>query len=307
MGALFAPSASAAPTTASRRSEPQYCQGYIPLELELSAVSAAPAEKVGVKGLAYPGDTVTISMTQEGSPSIVLATAVADSNGVFASSITVPPDTVEGVYRIPVLSPSCASESVVSLVVRYPAGECSDHKDVSAKAGESVKWVLLGDLDTTKSLTVTLVPDAGGPSVVVHTGAYPSGGAVDLAVPTSLAAGSYHIVESGTGSSGVALSARCGELSVKSASTTGATTSTTTPGAVKVVTPTSVALAVAGEQVTKVGSNEPAQVEGASTSRSGGSNLAVTGSTVRPLIVTAAALIGVGALFALSSRRRRAR
>jgi len=69
-----------------------------------------------------------------------------------------------------------------------------------------------------------------------------------------------------------------------------------------------VPVAVADQQVTRIGSSNPTQVAGTSTTRSSGSGnggLAVTGSTVRPLIALAASLIALGALLALGARRRR--
>ncbi|MFN8049889.1 MAG: hypothetical protein U0Q22_00425 [Acidimicrobiales bacterium] len=96
-----------------------------------------------------------------------------------------------------------------------------------------------------------------------------------------------------------------------STTTTTSTTSTTVPGVTtttigSVVVPTSVLDATANRTVSTIGSaGTSTRVAGASTTRSSGSGLATTGSTVRPIIVLAVGLIAVGALFALGARRRR--
>ncbi len=209
---LFVAPASAAPAPAV---QDRSCADYIPRDLAINVPSAAPGETVTITGLASPGDTVTIRIAQLAGPPIVLATAVADSNGYFSANITIPANYAEGTYNITVSSPNCDGVGTITLVVRFPGGRCTDRRTVEAQRGDSVEWTLLGVLDTTKPLTVTLVPLSGGPSVVVYTGAYPASGDVTFTVPASLPDGRYRIVESGTGKNGKPLSARCGRLRVR--------------------------------------------------------------------------------------------
>ena len=81
------------------------------------------------------------------------------------------------------------------------------------------------------------------------------------------------------------------------------TTLPVTTTTANVVVPTSVLGAVANNSVNRIGSST--EVAGTSTSRQNGTSLATTGSTIRPLILAAAALIAAGALIALAARRRR--
>ena len=228
--------APSAPAVAQQRQ----CDDYIPSDLAINVTSAAPGQTVTITGLAYPGDTVTIRIAQFGGPPIVLATAIADSNGFFSANITIPANYPEGTYNITVSSPNCSGVGVITIVVRFPGGRCTDRVTITAQRGATVDWTLLGVLDTTKPLTVTLVPVAGGPSVVVYTGPYPASGEVQFVVPASLGNGRYRIVESGTGTNGKPLSARCGRLRVRGGGgggTTTTTTSTTTPGGSTTTTP----------------------------------------------------------------------
>ncbi len=228
--------APSAPAVAQQRQ----CDDYIPSDLAINVTSAAPGQTVIITGLAYPGDTVTIRIAQFSGPPIVLATAVADSNGFFSANITIPANYPEGTYNITVSSPNCSGVGVITIVVRFPGGRCTDRVTITAQRGATVDWTLLGVLDTTKPLTVTLVPVAGGPSVVVYTGPYPASGEVQFVVPASLGNGRYRIVESGTGTNGKPLSARCGRLRVRGGGgggTTTTTTSTTTPGGSTTTTP----------------------------------------------------------------------
>ena len=228
--------APSAPAVAQQRQ----CDDYIPSDLAINVTSAAPGQTVTITGLAYPADTVTIRIAQFGGPPIVLATAIADSNGFFSANITIPANYPEGTYNITVSSPNCSGVGVITIVVRFPGGRCTDRVTITAQRGATVDWTLLGVLDTTKPLTVTLVPVAGGPSVVVFTGPYPASGEVQFVVPASLGNGRYRIVESGTGTNGKPLSARCGRLRVRGGGgggTTTTTTSTTTPGGSTTTTP----------------------------------------------------------------------
>ena len=228
--------APSAPAVAQQRQ----CDDYIPSDLAINVTSAAPGQTVTITGLAYPGDTVTIRIAQFGGPPNVLATAIADSNGFFSANITIPANYPEGTYNITVSSPNCSGVGVITIVVRFPGGRCTDRVTITAQRGATVDWTLLGVLDTTKPLTVTLVPVDGGPSVVVYTGPYPASGEVQFVVPASLGNGRYRIVESGTGTNGKPLSARCGRLRVRGGGgggTTTTTTSTTTPGGSTTTTP----------------------------------------------------------------------
>mgnify|MGYP002135964153 CR=1 FL=1 len=230
--------APSAPAVAQQRQ----CDDYIPSDLAINVTSAAPGQTVTITGLAYPGDTVTIRIAQFGGPPNVLATAIADSNGFFSANITIPANYPEGTYNITVSSPNCSGVGVITIVVRFPGGRCTDRVTITAQRGATVDWTLLGVLDTTKPLTVTLVPVAGGPSVVVYTGPYPASGEVQFVVPASLGNGRYRIVESGTGMNGKPLSARCGRLRVRGGggggtTTTTTSTSTTTPGGSTTTTP----------------------------------------------------------------------
>ena len=78
------------------------------------------------------------------------------------------------------------------------------------------------------------------------------------------------------------------------------------PAVGNIASPTSAQVAVADQQATRI-SSQPTRVAGTSTSRSGSgaTGLAATGSTVRPYIVAAVALIAAGALFVMGARRRR--
>ncbi|MBK8335008.1 MAG: hypothetical protein IPL07_22305 [Acidimicrobiaceae bacterium] len=98
-------------------------------------------------------------------------------------------------------SPNCSGVGGITIVVRFPGGRCTDRVTITAQRGATVDWTLLGVLDTTKPLTVTLVPVAGGPPWS-STPAHPASGEVQFVVPASLGNGRYRIVESGTGTNG---------------------------------------------------------------------------------------------------------
>jgi len=247
MAPVMAEPASAAPAAPAQQ---RTCDDYIPRDLALNVTSAAPGQTVTVTGLAFPGDTVTIRISQFGGPPIVLATVVAGPDGQFSTPITIPANYPEGTYNITASSPNCPGVSTITIVVRFPGGRCEDRKTITAQRGESVTWDLLGQLDTTKPLTVTLVPVNGGPSVVVYTGPYPATGLITFTVPTSFANGRYRIVESGTGLNGKPLSARCGRLRVRGGGGGGTTTttSTTTPGSTTTTTPGGTTTTIPGGQ-----------------------------------------------------------
>lgn len=220
--------ASTASAAAPQAPVQRTCDDYIPRDLALSVPNAAPGQTITITGLAYPGDTVTIRISTLGGPPIVLGTAVANAGGFFSAQITIPANFVEGTYNITVSSPNCEGVTTITIVVRYPQGRCTARKVIQTRRGDTVVWELFGVLDTTKPLTVTLVPIQGGPSTVVYTGPYPASGDVTFVVPSSLANGRYRIVESGTGLNGKPLSARCGRLVVRGGGGGGGTTTTTT-------------------------------------------------------------------------------
>ena len=189
---------------------------------------AAPGQTVTITGIAYPGDTVTIRISTQGGPPIVLGTATADANGFFSANVTIPASLVEGTYDITVSSPRCDGVTTITIVVRFPQGRCTARKTIVAKRGDTVTWTLLGVLDKTKPVKVLLVPVNGGPTVTVYTGAYPASGKVTFTVPSNLPNGLYRIVEQGTGPNGKPRSARCGRLRVRGGGGGGGTTTTTT-------------------------------------------------------------------------------
>jgi len=236
LGAAGASTAvAAAPAVAAQQS----CNDYIPRGLALNVPSAAPGQTITITGIAEPGDVVTIRIATLGGPEIVLGTATANAAGLFSAQITIPANFVEGTYNISVSSPLCAGVGTITLVVTFPRGRCLDRAAITAQRGDSVEWELLGDLDTTKPLTVVIVPVGGGASVVAYTGPYPASGSISFTVPASLANGRYRIVESGTSRTGSPVSARCGRLRVRGGGgggTTTTTTTTTVPGSTTTTT-----------------------------------------------------------------------
>lgn len=227
--------APSAPAVAQQRQ----CDDYIPSDLAINVTSAAPGQTVTITGLAYRGDTVTIRIASSAvRPSLGNRDRRLE-RGFFSANITIPANYPEGTYNITVSSPNCSGVGVITIVVRFPGGRCTDRGTITAQRGATVDWTLLGVLDTTKPLTVTPVPVAGGPSVVVYTGPYPASGEVQFVVPASLGNGRYRIVESGTGTN-ASLSARCGRLRARGGGgggTTTTTTSITTPGGSTTTTP----------------------------------------------------------------------
>ena len=238
-GAAGAAGASTAVAAAPAVAAQQSCNDYIPRGLALSVPSAAPGQAITITGVAEPGDVVTIRIATLGGPEIVLGTATANAAGLFSAQITVPANFVEGTYNISVSSPLCAGVGTITLVVTFPRGRCLDRAAITAQRGDSVEWELLGDLDTTKPLTVVIVPVGGGASVVAYTGPYPASGSISFTVPASLANGRYRIVESGTSRTGSPVSARCGRLRVRGGGgggTTTTSTTTTVPGSTTTTT-----------------------------------------------------------------------
>lgn len=230
LGAFPLADAGAAPAAAGARA--QSCVEYVPRDLAINVPAAAPGQTIVVTGYAYPGDTVTIRISTFGGPPIVLGTAVAGPDGAFSATVTIPSTLIEGTYNITVSSPNCPTESTISIVVRNPRGTCTDRKSIVARRGDVITWDLLGRLDTTKPVTVLLVPVNGGPTIEVYSGPYPASGQVVFTVPASAPNGRYRIVESGTNRRGRPVSARCGTLRIRGGgggTTTTTTTTTTTP------------------------------------------------------------------------------
>ncbi len=212
------------------------CLEYTPSDLTINVTSAAPGQTVQISGLGYPGDTVTIRISVFGGLPIDIGSAVVSPSGLFLTDITIPATLSPGTYTITASSPNCPLAATISLIITGSTAACFDTERIRAQRGDTVDWDLLGNLDTTKDLTVTLVPNRPGPAVIVYSGPYPASGSIEFVVPASMRNGRWAVVEQGDAPSGGPAALACGTLIIRGGGSN--TTTTTAPTTTEATTTT---------------------------------------------------------------------
>ncbi len=216
------------------------CNGYTPSELSINVPRAHPGDEVVISGVAMPGTTVVVSIRRPNGSFQQIGTAVVDSNGDFAATVTVPNDTPAGTAQIRVSAPPCPSVGTISLVIDPPqdSGSCRGNPAV-VRRGQTVEWKLFnGFFDHRRRTTLTLVPRFFvGSSFQVYGGPYPNSGKVSFTVPDRARDGFYWVVQTGRAKRGghhfamaCRVRVRGGNYGGGGGTTSSTSPSTTTPG-----------------------------------------------------------------------------
>jgi hypothetical protein len=179
------------------------CDDYTPTMVTVDPMTVLAGGAVTIQGMAYPGDTVTATLSGPSVPPTTLGSAVAGPTGQFTINAVIPVTLKPGTYTITVSSTQCPTSTSVTVVVTGTTfSGCGVNEPArNLPRGSTVVWMLHTPSFST-SAPVTLRMFRNNTSYTLYSGPWPPSGQVTVTIPATAPTGQYTMEQTGTKSNG---------------------------------------------------------------------------------------------------------